>query len=131
MLTLTYQLKQMEDDDDSADWFEAIANNFAQIDAHDHDGVTSKQLQSGVAVAIIQQTVLAAAWVLVGSGRYRQLVTLPIVGATQLTYDGISMEFKLGSTKAVVYPTVEKASSTTYYVYTVDNTEDFEALYSS
>lgn len=132
MLTLTYQLKKMEKDDPSDIWFDAIAANFAQIDAHNHDGVTSAQLQSGVAVAIIQQTILASAWgASIGNGRYRQLVTLPVVGTTQLTYDSISMEFKLGSTKAVVYPTVEKVSATTFYVYTVDNTEDFMALYSS
>jgi hypothetical protein len=131
MLTLTYLLKQMEDNDPSEDWFQAIADNFAAIDAHNHNGVNSPLLTSAIAVALTTQTLLAAAWVALGDGRYRQLVTLPTISGTPLQYDNVSMEFKIASTGHVIYPTVEKASANTYYVYSVDNTLDFTALYST
>lgn len=132
MLTLTYGLKQMEDNDPSEDWFVAIDDNFIQLDAHDHDGINSAPLNSVVAVALTTQAVLAAAWgATIGNGRYRQLVTLPTVTGIQIQYDKINIAFRLTSTMEQVYASIEKVSATTYYVYTVDNTKDYTAIYST
>ncbi len=128
MLTLTYQLKQMEDLDPSDTWFDAISSNFEQLDAHDHDGVTSAPL-SFLAGTVETQAISSVAWVLVSGGRYRQLVTLPSIGSVPLEYDDVVMEVR-DSAGTRVYPGIEKVSDTTFYLYTTDNTADYSVIYS-
>src|SRR3954464_10532484 len=125
MLTLTYGRQQPQNNDPSSTWFAALAANVAKDDAHTHNGGDSPRLpvNSGTPST---QAILAASWSALGNGLYKQTISLPTVAGAQLTYDAISIEMRL-STGAVVYPTINKISSTTYDVYTTDNTLDYTA----
>ncbi len=109
----------------------AIVANWAQFDAHIHDGVTSAKLNAVVSLVLTTQAISSGAWgASLGGGRYRQLVTLPIVAGTQITFDAVNISMRNAATGEVILPSVVKVSSTTYYVYTVDNSLAFTALYS-
>jgi hypothetical protein len=68
--------------------------------------------------------VLAAGWIALGGGNYRQVVTLPAA----YDYDKVQIGFRITSTGDMVYPTVERISPTQVYVYTNDNTLDYTAM---
>ncbi len=132
MQTLTKGFKKPETDDSGAEWFVGMNTNIQKMNDHAHNGVESALL-SIAAVACTTQNILAAAWVATAGGTYRQLVTMPagLTGATPaLTYDTVSIQFRL-STGEIIYPSVEKASSTTFYVYTNDNSLAYVAVYTT
>lgn len=122
MQTLPYGLKVPEAGIDSGEVvFDALEGDLIQIDAHSHDGVTSKLL------APTTQNISSASWGSdLGGGSWKQTITLP--GA--LTFDTISIQIRL-STGHIIYSTVNKLSSTTYEVYVNDNTLNLTAVYST
>lgn len=120
MQTLSYGYKKPQNTDTGDVIFEALEEDIQQLNDHTHDGSNSAPLSS-------QSASLASAnWAAapVGGGLYRQLVSMP----ASLTYDVAQIWFKLSSGE-VVYPSVEKVSSTSYYVYTNDNTLTYVAYY--
>lgn len=124
MITLTYGLKKPETNDTGTALFTALENNLTQMDAHNHDGVTSANLTASSIVGVTQ-TISSASWVASGAtGHYRQSVTLP----AGFSFDTVKIGFR---TTAGIYicPTVEKITATTYYVYTIDNSINFTAIY--
>lgn len=124
MQTLTYGLKLPETGDQGTTLFTALEDNISQLDAHDHDGVNSPLL-TPQSMPGIEQEILAASWVAHGpTGHYRQQVTVP----AGFDFDTVSISFRTDA-GAIIYPTVEKVSATQYYVYTIDNTIDFNAVY--
>lgn len=125
MQTLTYGLKKPETPDSGAEFFPALEDNFVQLDAHDHDGVTSAKLPL-TSIEAESVTLPSGAWVATSGGTYRQLVTLP----TGLQFDDVSLELRL-STGEVVHPTVERASATTFYVYVNDNSVALKAIFTT
>jgi hypothetical protein len=111
-------------------WFPAMEDNIEQLDIHNHDGVNSQLLTAGSSLAVTQ-TILAASWVLVATDSYRQLVTLPVLTLPlALSYDTCSIEFRLSNGDRI-YPTVERVSSTQFYVYVSDNTLSLKAVYTT
>ncbi len=124
MQTLTYGLQLPEDGDTGSIVFPALEDNITQLDAHDHDGVTSAQL-SRTSINSTLQTISSASWSATSGGTYRQLVTMP----AGLTYPHVFINFRLLTLQHQIFPTVEYVSSTTYYVYTNDNTLDYQAVY--
>lgn len=120
MTLTTYGYKLPASPDTGDVWFAALAFDIQRLNDHTHDGTNSAPLSSQ------SQSVLSANWVAapIGGGVYRQLMTLP--GALQ--YDTIDMWFKLSSGETV-YPTVERVSATTYYVYTNNNALAYTAFY--
>ena len=121
MLILSYGYKKPEDNDTGAAFWDALAENIQKLNDHTHNGTNS------ALIPVQTQSISAGSWVATGTvGQYRQLVTLP----GSLTYDNIAIEMRL-STGERVYPNVEKVSSTTYYVYTNDNSVAFTAVYAS
>jgi hypothetical protein len=118
MQTLAYGSKLPESGDSGEVFFPALEDNITQMDAHSHNGVNSAKLTSA-SVTVHTQALLAADWTEVGSGLsvYRQLVTLP--GTMQ--YDQYAVSAKLASGN-LFYPTIEKVSGTTFYIYVNDNT---------
>ena len=120
MITLSkgYLLPQPPDTGDK--FFPAMEFNIQRLNNHTHNGTDSQLLSS------TSQTILAANWSAapIGGGIYRQLVTVP----TGFNYDVCQIWFKL-STGEYVYPSVEKQSTTQYYVYTNDNTLEYTAYY--
>jgi hypothetical protein len=125
METLSYGYKRPQTGDQGSTLFTALADNITRLNNHDHDGSDSAKLTAASVVAITQ-AILAAAWVATSQGNYRQLVTLP--GA--LSYDEISITIK-NSSGHIIFPTIEKVSVTTYYVYTNDNATAMTAVYVS
>lgn len=116
----TYGYERPDNGDTGDIFWNALIFNINQTNDHNHDGVTSAPLASR------SGSVAAASWVAapIGGGVYRQLITLPV----GLSYDTCSIWFKL-STGEYVYPSVERASATTFYVYTNDNTKTYTAFY--
>jgi len=117
MLTLSYGYKLPEQDDEGDEVFSALEDNITRLNGHSHNGTDSARLTT------TRQTISSANWAPSGTG-YRQLVTVP----NSANFDDVGIEFRF-SDGSVVYPTVEKVSATTYYVYTNDNTSDFVAVY--
>lgn len=125
MITLTYGRKVPETGDRGAPLFQALEDNIARDDSHNHDGINSPLLTSQ-AFAGITDTLLAGNWVTYGGpiGHYRQAVTMH----AGFLFDTSKISFRT-SVGAYIYPTVERISNTQYYVYTTDNTINFLAMY--
>lgn len=109
----------------TANFYTPMEDNIQQINDHNHNGTNSAPLTSQ-SITGITQSILAINWVTYGGpvGFYRQLVTT----SAGFLYDTVDIKFRL-STGEYIYPTVEKVSSTTFYVYINDNTVSLTALY--
>ncbi len=120
MHTTTYGYKRPDNNDTGDIFWDALVFNINQLNSHNHDGVTSAPL------ALQSGSVASGSWVAapIGGGVYRQAITLP----AGLAYDTCQIWFKL-STGDHVYPSVEKISSSQFYVYTNDNTKTYTAFY--
>lgn len=120
MIILSNGYKLPESPDTGDIFFGAIEFDIQRLNDHSHNGTDSALLST------VSQNILAANWVAapVGGGVYRQSVTVP----TGYSYDTANIWFKL-STGEYVYPSVERITGTTYYVYTNNNALDYLALY--
>lgn len=120
MITLSKGYKKPQNPDTGDVFFPAMEQNIQQLNDHAHNGTDSQLLATTTA------NLLAANWAAapIGGGLYRQLVTMP----AGFQYDVAEIWFKLSSGELTV-PTVERASATTYYVYTNDNTLTYVANY--
>jgi hypothetical protein len=127
MLTLSYGYKKPQTGDKGSVFFPALEDNFQRLNDHDHDGLNSKKL-SATSVQSVAQTLLAAGWVGVGDGLFRQLVTCP----STILVDEQGMRFQISSGPKAghfFYPSVEKVSANTFYVYINDPSVDVKVLY--
>lgn len=124
-ITLTYGQKIPEPNDRGAPLFQDLEDNFTRLDSHSHDGVDSPLLTAQAFVGV-SETILAAGWATYGgpTGHYRQLVTM----ASGFLFNTTKIGFRTTSGQ-YIYPTVERVSNTTYYIYTIDNTQDVVAVY--
>lgn len=123
-ITLPYGQKIPEAGDRGAPLFQDLEDNFTRTDSHNHDGINSPLLtQIFVGQA---DTILAAGWVTYGGpiGHYRQLVTMHF----GFLFDTSKISFRLINGK-YIYPTVERVTNLTYYVYTTDPSQDYIAVY--
>lgn len=120
MITLSKGYKKPQNPDTGDVWFPALELDIQMLNDHNHDGVNSQPL------ATLVQSILAASWVVApqGGGLYRQLLTVP----TGLSYDTCEI-WVLRSTGERAYPTLERASSTTFYLYTNDNSLAYSVQY--
>lgn len=77
-------------------------------------------------------TAAAASWGSdLGGGNYRQLITLPVLlTASPKLYTFDDLQIKVRNASGVVcFPTIVKVSSTTFYIYTNDNSQTFTINY--
>lgn len=119
MLTLSKTYKKPQNPDTGDVWFPAMETNIQLLNDHNHDGVTSQFLAS------TSQSIVAASWLVFGAGGlYRQLLTVPV----GMSYDSCEI-WVLRSSGERVYATLERVSSTTFYLYTNDNTMNYTVLY--
>lgn len=120
MQTLSYGFKLPDDNDTGDIVFPALDGNITQLNNHTHDGTNSAPLATRTA------NILHASWSASAglTGIYEQTITLP----AGLSYDVCFIWFKL-STGEYVFPSVSRVSSTSYKVYTSDNTLDYVANY--
>jgi len=126
MHTLTYGQQIPDTGDSGVPLFAALEANFTRTDGHSHNGIDSALL-SAQSFQGIADTILAANWATyVGGpvGHYRQLVTMH----TGFLFDTSKIGFRTTDGK-YIYPTVERVSNTTYYLYTIDNTSNLLAVY--
>lgn len=119
MQTLSFGYLNPDSGDPGSLFFPALNADIVQLNAHNHDGVNSAIISS-FNVQGAQVVGAAVNWVLFAAGIYRQIITCP----ANFTYDNTDKEFRLNATGHLIYPTVEKISSTTFYVYLNDNTQD-------
>ena len=124
--TLSYGFKLPVNGDRGGTFFPDLAADITQLNDHNHNGTNSAQL-SIQGIAVTTQAIASGSWVATSGGTYRQLVTLP----GTLTYDAVSMEFRLTTAKHIIFPTIEYVSSTTFYIYTNDNTLGVTAIYTT
>lgn len=125
MLTLTYGFKKPQAGDFGSTFFPALEADIQQINDHNHDGSNSALL-TPPSFSMTQQSILAAAWVVIDPGsNYRQLVTMP----GSLQYDTRVVRMRDAASGDYLELTIEKASATTYYVYINDNTVSLTAYY--
>ena len=118
MDTLSYGYKKPVNPDTGAAVFPALEADIQQLNDHTHNGVNSAPL------ATQQQTILAANWVATSGGMYRQLLSVP----TGLSFDTCNI-WARRSTGERAYPAMERASSSTFYLYTNDNTLSYVLSY--
>lgn len=112
MITLTYGYKKPINPDTGDIVFPALEGDIQQLNDHNHDGANSAPLATQTVSA------LAANWVTGVAGvSYKQLITVP----TGLSFDTCNTWVKR-STGEMAYPTIERVSATTFYLYTNDNT---------
>lgn len=124
MITLSYGYKLPEDGDKGNTLFTALEDNIERLNDHNHDGANSPPL-TATSIVGVAQNISSGSWVANGpTGFYRQLVTLPAGFSFDLVH--ISMRDSSGN---YVYAEIEKVSATQYYVYTIDNTLGFVAVY--
>lgn len=110
-------------------WYESIEFDIERLDSHDHDGVNSKQIDVSAFVPFTN-TILAAAWVLDGSGIYKQTVTVP-TGIDDINNFNVKFIFTApaGVVGQIMYVPYKRLSATTFEVYCNDNTAAFTAIY--
>lgn len=120
MITLSMGYKKPQYPDTGDVWFPAMEQNIQQVNDHTHNGTNSQLLASTT------QTIASGSWLAapIGGGVYRQLVTMP----AGYSFDQCEIWFQL-STGEVVLPSVERQSSTTFYIYTNDNSKTYKAFY--
>lgn len=124
MLILSYGFKKPETGDKGSVFFPALEFDIQQLNDHTHNGVNSALIQSSSIVATTQ-ALLSASWVSVGGGRFRQLVMMP--GAMQ--YDNQGILAKLTVSGDQIYPTIEKVTANTFYIYINDSSLDVTVYY--
>jgi hypothetical protein len=115
--TLTYGTKKVTAPADGSLFWDALESNQDKLDGHTHDGVNTPRI-AGTTFAVT-----AAGWAASGI-HYRQTITLP----TGFTYDNTRISVRR-STGEQCYPTLEKISSTKFYIYTNDNTLAYDMSY--
>jgi hypothetical protein len=87
---------------------------------HNHDGSDTGFVGKD------SQTASSGSWGSdLGGGTYRQLITL----TNSRQYDSTIMQVRHGSSKNIIFPTIEKVSATTFYIYTNDNSVSFTIYY--
>lgn len=119
MVTLSYGFKKPSAPDRGNIVFPAMEDNIQRLNDHTHDGSNSAPVP-GSSIVAGSTTLLAASWVSLGGGHYRQQGTVP----AGYNFDTQTMSFRLTSGH-YIYPTVEKISATQFWVYTIDNTLDY------
>lgn len=121
-VTLSYGYKKPENADTGDTFFANIVDDITLVNDHTHNGTNSARL-AGTA----SSTISSGSWGAdLGSSTYRQTITLP----TGFVYDTTTIDMRLSNGEKV-YAKIQKVSSTQYYVFTNDNTQDYVAVYTT
>lgn len=115
MLTLGYGLKRPEDGDTGEAFFPALETN----------------IQAQYDVLANTTSILAAAWGSdLGGGTYKQTITLPTaITSHSLFFDHLTLKVR-DANGEVCHPRIDRQSTTTYDIYTNDNTAAFTVSHS-
>ncbi len=124
MLTLSYGYLKPQTGDKGSIFFPALEADIQQLNDHTHNGSNSALIASG-SIAATTQALLSADWVDQGNCLFRQLVAMP--GA--MKYDNFSMLAKLTTSGEQWYPSIEKVTDNTFYIYINDSSQDVTVYY--
>jgi hypothetical protein len=125
MITLSYGYKKPEAGDRGSIFFPAMEENIQRLNDHSHNGVDSAPLAAAsVAGATVQA--LAANWgVAIIPGKYKQTVTCP-PGYNMNTFH---YQVKDNFSGDQIFPTIERVTTTSFDIYTCDNTLTYDILF--
>lgn len=128
MLTLSYGYYKPESGDRGSVWFPRLEDNFQRLNDHTHNGTNSALIPpSSITKALFKSVISGASWGAdLGGSTYRQTITVP---AGVLEINDYLIQFYVTATGERVYPTVERVSATTYYVYSNSNSLAITAVY--
>ena len=121
MVTLSYGYKNPENGDRGSIWFPALNDNIVRLNGHTHDGSNSPLI---AATAVTKGTVTTSTWSANGTGSYRQTLTVP----SGFNMDDYSISVYDASGIRVL-PSIEKLSTTTFRIYTLDNTFVYTVIF--
>lgn len=124
MQVLSYGFRNPENGDKGSVWFPALNFNIVQLNSHNHDGSTSSLINAAVIVGG-SVSIPSGSWVSDVTGRYKQDVTVP----AGFTVDSYNIQVRITSSGHIIYPTIEKLTSTTFRIYTLDNTLSYTAVF--
>jgi hypothetical protein len=124
MQTLSYGYLNPDNGDKGSVWFTALNADITQLNSHSHNGSDSSLVN---AAYIVKGTVAisSGSWVSDGTGRYKQVVSVP----SGFNMDDFLIQVKFTSSGDLVYPTISKTSTTSFTIYTSDNTANFTATF--
>lgn len=120
--TLSNGYKKPQTGDRGNTFFTDLEDNIQRVNDHSHNGTDSEKIETKNFTKG-SQTISSGSWTLVSDGIYRQLVTVPS------GHDVDEMIPKFLIDDDIYHPTIEKVSSTTYYIYINDNTKDVVVKY--
>jgi len=124
MNILSYGVKQPQTGDKGSVFFPALEDDLEYLNDHTHDGVEGAPIPA-TNIEAVKQNILAAGWLAVANGIYRQLVTV----ANGKNYDDMDITFRDATSKVTYLLHTEKVSTTTYYVYINDSSISLIAHY--
>lgn len=108
-------------------WYSDLEWNIDRVDAHSHNGTDSVALASP-SIAKTTQDVLAASWVSLGEGNFRQTLTLPL----GYNWNDSQIRFYVNGGPMdgqEVLLSVKRVSTNTFDVFVNDNTLALKAVY--
>lgn len=111
---------------DRGTWWTDLNSNTQRLNDHTHDGNDSEPIPTSN-LTKGSLSVSAASWAAVAgqAGTYRQLCT----HATGYSFPTACMTFYLTSSGHQIFPSIEKVSNSTFYIYINDNTLDVVVKY--
>lgn len=115
--TLTYGTKKVTAPADGSLFWAAMESNQDKLDGHTHNGANTARI-AGETFAVT-----SGGWSASGI-HFRQTITLP----TGFSFDDTRISVRR-STGEQCYPTIEKISSTQFYLYTNDNSLAYAVSY--
>lgn len=123
--TLSNGYKKPTTGDRGSSWFPDLESNIDRVNGHSHDG-TDSELIEAKNITKASATISSASWGAdSGGSTYSQTITLP----TGWSFEDANMVFIDTSDDSIIYPTVVKASSTTYTVTVNDDTLTLTVVY--
>lgn len=128
--TLSYGYVKPATGDRGSTFFPALENDIQQLNDHTHNGVDSAFLPPA-SLGKYTSTISAGSWASDGAGNYSQTVTVPSGISGAATYNDIKYYHIIFNDASGnrCFPTVTRASSTTYTVTVNDNSLVFTAYY--
>lgn len=127
--TLSYGFVKPQTGDKGSTFWGQLESDIQQLNDHTHNGTDSAKL-TAASVPAVTQSVSSGSWASQGGGMYRQTVTIPSsLTSVGGTYDSCNIQMRDASNGRPLMLTLEKVTSTTYYVYINDNTKDLTAVY--
>lgn len=128
--TLSYGFQKPATGDKGSVFWPILESDIQKLNDHTHNGSNSSKLTAVASTAIVQ-SVSSASWVAQGDGTYRQTITLPAsLTSSGGTYDDYNIQIRnAAASKDILFLTVSKATSTTFYIDINDNSLDLKVVY--